>query len=77
MNSRQESFFKFNFRPFDHPIEGPICYAFGQASLGNVVVGRSQHGICAVGLLARVAACMYSLSLSVTAVYCLFNGMAA
>lgn len=48
MNSRQESSFNLHFRPSDQYIEGPISYASDQTNLGEVIVGRSRRGICAI-----------------------------
>ncbi len=41
---------KYNFRVPGSQVEGPIRFAVGQATLGGVLIGRSQRGICAIFL---------------------------
>lgn len=48
MNSRKEQSFNFHFRPLGQPAEGTIGLAVGHTSLGEVIVARSQRGICAI-----------------------------
>lgn len=50
MNSRAVSTFKYNFRAPGCQVEGPIRFAVGQAVPGQVLVARSQRGICAIFL---------------------------
>jgi O-6-methylguanine DNA methyltransferase len=40
--------FRYNFRAPDSQVEGPIRFAVGQTTLGIVIIGRTQHGICAI-----------------------------
>ncbi|WP_454672947.1 methylated-DNA--[protein]-cysteine S-methyltransferase [Achromobacter pestifer] len=50
MKTRSTSSFKYHFRAPGSQVEGPIRFAVGQTVLGKVLVGRSQHGICAIFL---------------------------
>jgi len=50
MKIRSVSMFKYNFRAPGSQIECPIRFAAGHTVLGQVIVGRSQHGICAIFL---------------------------
>jgi AraC family transcriptional regulator of adaptative response/methylated-DNA-[protein]-cysteine methyltransferase len=50
MKTGSISTFKYNFRAPGRQVEGPIRFAVGRTVLGNVVVGRSQRGICAIFL---------------------------
>lgn len=50
MTTRSTSPFKYHFRAPGSPVEGPIRFVVGQAVLGQVLVGRSQRGICAIFL---------------------------
>jgi AraC family transcriptional regulator of adaptative response/methylated-DNA-[protein]-cysteine methyltransferase len=50
MKTRSVSMFKYNFRAPGSQVEGPIRFAAGQTVLGQVIVGRSQRGICAIFL---------------------------
>ncbi|HMN57536.1 MAG TPA: methylated-DNA--[protein]-cysteine S-methyltransferase [Ottowia sp.] len=50
MNSRAVPTFKYNFRAPGCQVEGPIRFAVGQAVPGQVLVARSQCGICAIFL---------------------------
>ena len=50
MKTRSTSTFKYHFRAPGSQVEGPIRFAVGQAVLGQVLVGRSPRGICAIFL---------------------------
>ena len=50
MKTGSISTFKYNFRAPGSHVEGPIRFAVGRTVLGNVIVGRSQRGICAIFL---------------------------
>lgn len=50
MKTRSISMSKYNFRAPGSQVEGPIRFAVGRTVLGNVIVGRSQRGICAIFL---------------------------
>ncbi|HHL0960146.1 TPA: methylated-DNA--[protein]-cysteine S-methyltransferase [Serratia marcescens] len=48
MTIRSVSTFKYNFRAPGSQVEGSIRYAMGRTALGQVIIGRSQRGICAI-----------------------------
>ncbi|WP_201313091.1 methylated-DNA--[protein]-cysteine S-methyltransferase [Dyella sp. EPa41] len=50
MNVRQRFPFACNFRAPGNLLSGAIGYAFGESSLGTVVVARSLNGVCAIFL---------------------------
>lgn len=50
MKNRPISTFKYNYRAPGSKVEGPIRFAIGKTVLGKVIIGRSQHGICAIFL---------------------------
>lgn len=50
MNTPSNFAFKYNFRAPGSQVEGPIRFAIGQATLGMVLIGRSQRGICTIFL---------------------------
>lgn len=50
MKTRSLPTFKYNFRAPGSRMEGPIRFAIGQTVLGQVIVGRSPRGICAIFL---------------------------
>lgn len=50
MKPRSLSTFTYNFRAPGSPVQGPVRFDFGQTVLGNVLVGCSQRGICAIFL---------------------------
>jgi len=56
MKTDSISTFKYNFRAPGSQVEGPIRFAVGRTVLGNVIVGRSQRGICAIFLGEEVQA---------------------
>ncbi|MGE8046830.1 methylated-DNA--[protein]-cysteine S-methyltransferase [Pseudomonas monteilii] len=50
MHTHPHSAFNYNFRTPGSHVEGPIHFAFGQSSLGTVLVALSQRGVCAIFL---------------------------
>ncbi len=50
MKTPSISTFKYRFRAPGSQVEGPIRFAVGRTVLGEVLVGRSQRGICAIFL---------------------------
>ncbi len=50
MKSNPLSLFQYNYRAPGSEIAGPVRYAIGQSVEGLVLVGRSQHGLCAIFL---------------------------
>ena len=50
MNTRSVPTFKYNFRAPGSQVEGPIRFAVGRAVPGQVIIGRSRRGICAIFL---------------------------
>ncbi|MFT7773922.1 methylated-DNA--[protein]-cysteine S-methyltransferase [Roseateles sp.] len=50
MKTRSLPNFKYNFRAPGSQVEGPIRSAIGRTVLGQLIVGRSSRGICAIFL---------------------------
>lgn len=50
MKTHSTPTFKYHFRAPGSQVEGPIRFAVGQTVQGRVLVGCSQHGICAIFL---------------------------
>lgn len=50
MKTRSIPTFKYNFRAPGSQVEGPIRFAVGRAVPGQVIIGRSRRGICAIFL---------------------------
>jgi len=48
VNSRSRPAFQCRFRAPGQPVVGPILYALAPSNLGMLIVGRSQHGLCAI-----------------------------
>jgi AraC family transcriptional regulator, regulatory protein of adaptative response / methylated-DNA-[protein]-cysteine methyltransferase len=48
MKIRSLSVFNYTFRAPGSPVEGPVRFAVGQVTLGMLLIGRSQRGICAI-----------------------------
>ncbi|NYT36582.1 methylated-DNA--[protein]-cysteine S-methyltransferase [Allopusillimonas soli] len=48
MESHAIAPFRYNFRAPGLSVRGPILFAHGPSSLGQVLIGRSQAGICAI-----------------------------
>jgi len=48
MKIRSLSMFNYTFRAPGSRVEGPVRFAVGQVTLGMLLIGRSQRGICAV-----------------------------
>ncbi|HDG9792103.1 TPA: methylated-DNA--[protein]-cysteine S-methyltransferase [Raoultella planticola] len=62
MTTRSVSTFKLNFRAPGSQVEGSIGFAIGRTVLGQVLIGRSERGICAILLGDDVQALRKQLS---------------
>ncbi|TAN11806.1 MAG: methylated-DNA--[protein]-cysteine S-methyltransferase [Burkholderiaceae bacterium] len=50
MKTRSASAFNYHFRTLGSPVQGPIRFAIGQTTRGEVLIGQGARGICAIFL---------------------------